>query len=123
MSRLNKRVTRLEARRAVVSPPVAAAVARHQRRMTGLAAFIDEAFSDRRDCVAYHVAQVLGLPDAPAFRAFLQRQPLEEIARARYGIAWETKMEATGVAAAVHCQAEHGSGWQAKFLAIWQGDG
>ncbi len=119
MSRLNKRVTRLEARRAVVSPPVAAAVARHQRRMTGLAAFIDEAFSDRRDCVAYHVAQVLGLPDAPAFRAFLQRQPLEEIARARYGIAWQTKMEATAAAAGVNCQAAHGVDWAAKFEAVW----
>ena len=123
MSRLNKRVTRLEARRAVVSPPVAAAVARHQRRMTGLAAFIDEAFSDRRDCVAYHVAQVLGLPDAPTFRAFLQRQSLAEIARARYGTDWRAKMEATGVAAAVHCEAAHGPDWCGKFVAIWQGDG
>ena len=123
MSRLNKRVTRLEARRAVVSPPVAAAVARHQRRMTGLAAFIDEAFPDRRDCIAYHVAHIFGLPDSKAMRAYLRGESLEEIARARYGTDWRAEAEATGVAAAVHCQAEHGSGWQAKFLAIWQGDG
>ena len=125
MSDLERRIIRLEAQRRVASASAedAAKYARHQRRMTGLAAFIDEAFPDGRDCVAHHVAKILGLPDAPALRAHLKGQSLEEIARARYGTDWWAEMEATGVAAAVHCEAAHGSGWQGKFMVLWQGDG
>ncbi len=56
-------------------------------------------------------------------QVYLRGESLEAVARDTYGENWRAEAEATGVAAAVHCQAAHGSGWQAKFLAIWQGDG
>ncbi len=91
--------------------------------MTGLVAFIGEAFPDRRECIAYHSAHIFGLPDSKAMQAYLRGQSLEAIACDRYGTDWETKMEATGAAAAVHCEAAHGPGWAEKFLAIWCGEG
>ena len=123
MSDLKRRIARLEALHPVPSEADAEVHARHQRRMTGLVAFIGEAFPDRRECIAYHVAQIFGLPDSRAMQAYLRGQSLEAIACDRYGTDWETKMEATGAAAAVHCEAAHGPGWAEKFLAIWCGEG
>ena len=125
MSDLERRIIRLEARRRATSASAegAAKFARYERWRDDLIAFVRAAFPDSRNCIAHDVAQILGLSDAPAFRAFLQRQPLDEIARARYGIAWQTKMEATAAAAGVNCQAVHGVDWAAKFVALWAGSG
>jgi hypothetical protein len=125
MSGLEQRIIRLEARRRATSASAegAANFARYERWRDDLIAFVRAAFPDSRNCIAHDVAQILGLPDSPAFRAFLQRQPLVEIARARYGIAWQTKMEATAAAAGVNCQAVHGVDWAAKFVALWAGSG
>ncbi len=122
---IRKRLDRLEAqcRPASASAEGAAKFARYERWRDDLIAFVRAAFPDSRDCVAAHLARVFGLPDELAFRAFLQRQPLVEIARARYGIAWQTKMEATAAAAGVNCQAVHGVDWAAKFVALWAGSG
>ena len=122
MTDLERRIIRLEARHRVVSPSDAAADARHQRRMTGLVAFIDEAFPDRRECIAYHSAQILGLPDSKAMQAYLRGQSLEAIACDRYGANWKADIEATAAEAAVHCEAAHGPDWQDKFETIWQGE-
>ncbi len=125
MSDLERRIIRLEARRRATSASAegAAKFARYERWRDDLIAFVRAAFPDSRNCIAHDVAQILGLSDAPAFRAFLERQPLVEIARARYGIAWQTKMEATAAAAGVNCQAVHGVDWAAKFVALWAGSG
>ena len=123
MTNLNRRITRLEAQRRVTSMSVEDAKkhARYGRWHDNILAFVRAAFPDSRDCVAAHLAQIFGLPDSPAFRALLQRQPLEDIARERYGEDWEANLEATAAAAAVHCQNAHGPEWPEKFLAIWCG--
>ena len=121
MTDLLRRISRLEALRPVASPSDTAAVVRHQRRMAGLKAFVLAAFPGGNDCVAYHVARVFGLPDSPAFRAHLKGQPLEAIARDRYGANWRSELEATAAEAAAHCQTAHGPTWPATFAAIWAG--
>ena len=120
---IRSRLERLE--RAVgsqITPERLAVQARHEKRMTELIVFIDAAIPDRRECIAHHVAQIMGLPDSKAYRDLLQRQPLEDIARERYGEDWEANLETTAAAAAVHYEAAHGPDWQGKFVAIWQGD-
>ena len=125
MSDLERRIIRLEARRRL-TPMLAedeAKRARYERRRADLTAFVRAAFPESNECVAHHTAQILGLPDSPAFRAYLQGQSLEAIARDRYGENWRVEMEATGAAAAVHCEAAHGPDWWGTFEAIWQSDG
>ena len=120
---IRNRLERLE--RAVgsqITPERLAVQARHEKRMTELIVFIDAAIPDRRECIAYHVAQILGLPDAPAFRAHLGGRSLGAIARDTYGENWQAEMKATMANAAVHYEAAHGPDWQGKFVAIWQGD-
>ena len=122
MNDLSRRISRLEALRPIASPSDTATVIRHQRRMAGFKAFVLAAFPGSNDCVAFHVARVLGLPDSPALSALLQRAPRdpEAIARDRYGEDWRAKMQATAAEAAVRCEAAHGSDWQDKFAEIWQ---
>jgi hypothetical protein len=124
MTDLERRIARLEAHHQVssVSAEDAAEYARQQRWLEDLNAFVRAAFPESRDCVAHHVAQIMGLPDSKAYRDLLQRQPLEDIARERYGEDWEANLETTAAAAAVHYEAAHGPDWQGKFVAIWQGD-
>jgi len=121
MTDLERRIARLEAHHQVssVSAEDAAEYARQQRWLEDLNAFVRAAFPDSRDCIAAHLAQIFGLPDSPAFRALLQRQPLEDIAHERYGEDWEANLEATAAAAAVQCQNADGPEWPEKFLAIW----
>jgi hypothetical protein len=125
MTDLERRIARLEAHHQVssVSAEDAAEYARQQRWLEDLNAFVRAAFPESRDCVAHHVAQIMGLPDSKAYRDLLQRQPrdLEAIARDRFGKTWKADMETTAAAAAVHCQNAHGPEWPEKFLAIWCG--
>jgi hypothetical protein len=121
--RLEKRVRKLETEHqaTLVSAEDSVNYARYERLKDGIFAFVRAAFPDSRDCMAAHFAQIFGLPDAPAFRALLQGQPLVDIAQDRYGKTWKPEMEATAAAAAVHCQNAHGPEWPEKFLAIWCG--
>ncbi len=79
MSDLERRIIRLEDRHRVVSPCDAAADARHQRRMTGLAAFIGAAWPEHTQSLAHHAAQIFGLPDSRAMQAYLGGQSIEDI--------------------------------------------
>ena len=125
MSDLEKRIIKLEAHHQVtsVSADDAARYARRERWLEDLRAFVRAAFPDSRDCVAAHLAQILGLSDSLAFRSHLKGQSLEAVARDRYGADWEAKLEATAAEAAVHCQAAHGPTWPETFVALWAGSG
>ena len=120
---IRNRLERLE--RAVgsqIKPDELAAQTHVEQMMPELIAFIDAAIPGRRESVAHHVMQILGLPDSRASRAYLRGQPLEAIARDRYGANWRVEMEATTNEAAVHCEAAHGPSWAEKFEALWQSE-
>jgi hypothetical protein len=75
MTNTKKQLTTLEAQHPAASQADADAYTHHQRRSAELSAFVKAAFPESRDCVAGHLAHILGLPDAPAFRALLRGQP------------------------------------------------
>ena len=123
MTDLLRRIIRLEAHHQVTSTSAedAAKYARYEGRMVDLSAFVRAAFPESNECVAHYVALILGLPDSPAMRAHLKGQPLEAIARDRYGANWRSELEATAAEAAAHCQTAHGPTWPATLAAIWAG--
>ena len=84
--------------------------------------FIDAAIPDRRESIAHHVMQILGLPDSRACQTYLQGRSLETIARDTYGENWRAEKEAATAKAAVHFEAAHGSNWLEKFTVIGQGE-
>ena len=122
MSDLDKRIVRLEDWRSTKSKELAAK-ARVETMVSEFIVFIDAAIPDRRESIAHHVAQILGIPDAKAMQAHLEGQPLEAIARDRYGANWRAEMESTTAKAAVHYEAAHGPDWWDRFTMIWLGRG